>query len=63
MPPAPGARWARGTYLWMSAFLPEDATAGHDPSATPFALSFQDLDSSSHIAAWTPESVGEVPVF
>ena len=47
----------------MSAFLPEDAAAGSDPSASPFALPFQDLDSSNHIAAWTTESVGEVPVF
>lgn len=53
----------RGTYLWMSAFLPEDLAAGRDPSATAFALPFQDLDSSNHIAAWTTESVGEVPVF
>ena len=53
----------RGTYLWMSAFLPEELAGGSDPSATAFALPFQDLDSSNHIAAWTTESIGEVPVF
>jgi len=53
----------RGTYLWMSAVLPEELARGVDPSATAFALPFQDLDSSNHIAAWTTESVGEVPIF
>lgn len=53
----------RGTYLWMSAVLPEQLARGVDPSATAFALPFQDLDSSNHIAAWTTESVGEVPIF
>lgn len=53
----------RGTYLWMTAYLPERAGSGSDPSAAAFALPFQDLDSSNHIAAWTTESVGEVPIF
>ena len=53
----------RGTYLWMSAVLPDAVGAGTDPSYPSFALPFQDLDTSNHIAVWTTESVGEVPIF
>lgn len=52
----------RGTYLWLAAVLPESVAAGEDPSFAPFALPFQDLDSSNHIAVWTTESVGEPPL-
>lgn len=52
----------RGTYLWLSAVLPDAALRGEDPSSTAFALPFQDLDSSNHIAVWTTRSVGEIPL-
>jgi hypothetical protein len=32
--------------------------AGTDPSFAAFALPFQDLTTSNHIAAWTTMSVG-----
>jgi hypothetical protein len=51
----------RGTYLWMVGVLPDNVTAGTDPSFTPFALPFQDLTTSNHIAAWTTMSVGMPP--
>jgi hypothetical protein len=46
-----------GTLLWMVAIDPEKALAGQDPSAAAFALPFQDLASSNHIAQWTREVV------
>lgn len=51
----------RGTYLWMTAILPDAALRGEDPSFPAFALPFQDLDTSNHIAVWTTRAVGEVP--
>ena len=50
----------RGTYLWMTAVLPERVDAGTDPSMPAFALPFQDLATSNHIAVWTTESVGVI---
>ncbi|MEO8704296.1 MAG: hypothetical protein ABI867_29855 [Kofleriaceae bacterium] len=52
----PGA----GTLLWMAA-VDLDAPAGTDPSFFAFALPFQDLATSNHIAQWTTEVVG--PIF
>ncbi|MFO0685536.1 MAG: hypothetical protein U0234_25980 [Sandaracinus sp.] len=48
----------RGTYLWMSGVRPEAVSAGRDPSFAAFALPFQDLTTSNHIAVWTTQSVG-----
>lgn len=48
----------RGTYLWMAGVLPDAVARGDDPSFAAFALPFQDLETSNHIAAWTTESVG-----
>lgn len=48
----------RGTYLWMTGVRPEAVMAGTDPSFAAFALPFQDLTTSNHIAAWTTMSVG-----
>ncbi|MDQ3333832.1 MAG: hypothetical protein M4D80_01500 [Myxococcota bacterium] len=45
-----------GTLLWMAA-VDLDAPAGTDPSATAFALPFQDLATSNHIAQWTTQVV------
>jgi hypothetical protein len=53
----------RGTYLWMVAIDPDAVAAGADPSFAPFALPFQDLSTSNHIAVWTTESVGDAPIF
>ncbi len=53
----------RGTYLWMSGVLPDSVGGGvEDPSFVPFCLPFQALDTSNHIAVWTTESVGELPL-
>jgi hypothetical protein len=48
----------RGLYLWMAAVSPEAVMRGEDPSYAAFALPFQDLTTSNHIAVWTTESVG-----
>ncbi len=45
-----------GTLLWMAA-IDLDAPAGADPSAVAFALPFQDLATSNHIAQWTTQIV------
>ena len=45
-----------GTLLWMVA-VDLDAPAGTDPSAAAFALPFQDLATSNHIAQWTTQVV------
>jgi hypothetical protein len=37
----------------MSAFFPDRATAGQDPSGPAFRLPFQLLTTSNHIAQWT----------
>ncbi|MDQ3365412.1 MAG: hypothetical protein M3680_08295 [Myxococcota bacterium] len=50
--PPPG----NGTLLWMVA-VDLDAPAGTDPSAAAFALPFQDLATSNHIAQWTTEII------
>jgi hypothetical protein len=45
-----------GTLLWMAA-VDLDAPAGTDPSAVAFALPFQDVTTSNHIAQWTTKVV------
>jgi hypothetical protein len=47
---------ASGTLLWMAA-IDLDAPAGSDPSFAAFALPFQDLTTSNHIAQWTEQVV------
>lgn len=49
-----------GTLLWMAA-VDLDTPAGTDPSFAAFALPFQDITTSNHIAQWTTEVVG--PIF
>jgi hypothetical protein len=46
------------TWLWMAA-IDLDAQ-GADPSFVPFALPFQDLTTSNHIAQWTTQVVGPI---
>jgi hypothetical protein len=45
-----------GTLLWMAA-VDLDAPAGTDPSYVAFALPFQDIATSNHIAQWTTQIV------
>ncbi|MFY0565875.1 hypothetical protein ACN28E_18785 [Archangium lansingense] len=40
------------TLLWMAAVDPDKVSAGGDPSYPAFALPFQALDTSNHIAQW-----------
>lgn len=49
----------RGTFLWMVAIEPERLAQGLDPSSAPFALPFQELDTSNHIGVWTEQAVGD----
>jgi len=48
-----------GTLLWMAA-VDLDAPAGTDPSSAAFALPFQDIATSNHIAQWTTQVVGPI---
>lgn len=43
--------------LWMTALDPDAILAGEDGSYPAFALPFQDLDTSNHIAQWTTRIV------
>ena len=43
--------------IWMSAFIPDLAAAGMDPSTPAFRLPFQNIDSNNHIAQWTQQVV------
>jgi hypothetical protein len=56
-PPGTSAEATSGSLIWMVAIDPEKAAAGEDPSVAAFALPFQDLDSSNHIAQWTKEVI------
>lgn len=48
----------RGSWLWMVAIDPSNPDG--DPSFAPFALPFQDLTTSNHIAQWTTVAVGPI---
>lgn len=48
---------AKGSLIWMVAIDPALAAAGQDPSVAAFALPFQDVTSSNHIAQWTEEVI------
>lgn len=56
-PPSTSAESASGSLIWMVAIDPDRALADQDPSAAAFALPFQDLTSSNHIAQWTREVI------
>ncbi len=56
-PPAGGDENRRGTLLWMTAFDPQRAERGLDPSRPAFVLPFQDVATSNHIAQWTTRIV------
>ncbi|WNG35783.1 hypothetical protein F0U61_20475 [Archangium violaceum] len=42
----------KSTLLWMAAVDPDKVNAGVDPSYPAFALPFQDITTSNHIAQW-----------
>jgi len=50
-----------GTLIWMVGFDPQALSNGMDPSFAAFALPFQDITTSNHIAQWTQDVVGIVP--
>jgi len=52
---------ASGTLIWMVGFDPQALSNGLDPSFAAFALPFQDITTSNHIAQWTQEVVGIIP--
>jgi len=52
---------ASGTLIWMVGFDPQALGNGTDPSFAAFALPFQDITTSNHIAQWTQEVVGIIP--
>ena len=60
-PPGKGGESASGTLIWMVGFDPNALANGQDPSFAAFALPFQDITTSNHIAQWTQEVVGIVP--
>ncbi len=52
-----GLRDHSGTLLWMAAVDVDRALNAQDPSYPAFALPFQDLTGSNHIAQWTEQVV------
>ena len=42
-----------GTLVWMAGVDPDDVARGDDPSFPAFALPFQDVATSNHLAQWT----------
>jgi hypothetical protein len=48
---------ARRPQIWMTAFHPERAAMGIDPSGPAFHLPSQSLGSDNHIAQWTEQVV------
>jgi hypothetical protein len=56
-PSATGDESPTGTFLWMAAVDPDAVANGQDGSYAAFALPFQDLTTSNHIAQWTTQVV------
>jgi hypothetical protein len=54
---APGGESPVGTLLWMAAVDPDKIANGEDGCYTAFALPFQDITTSNHIAQWTTKVV------
>ena len=50
-----------GQLIWMAAINPEQVLAGEDGSFAAFALPFQDLTTSNHIAQWAAQIVPSMP--
>jgi hypothetical protein len=51
--PVPDGELPVGTLIWMAAVDPDQIGNGLDGSFPAFALPFQDLGTSNHIAQWT----------
>ena len=45
------------TLIWMAAVDPDKIANGEDGCYTAFALPFQDITTSNHIAQWTEDVV------
>lgn len=45
----------KGTLIWMIGIDPNNLLTNQDPSYAAFALPFQDISTSNHIAQWTEE--------
>jgi hypothetical protein len=58
---APGGEAQTGTLIWMAAVDPDKIAAGQDGCYAAFALPFQDIATSNHIAQWTQQVVGGIP--
>ncbi|MCA1664305.1 MAG: hypothetical protein LC659_08570, partial [Myxococcales bacterium] len=58
-PPSPngGGESPVGTLIWMAAIDPDKVLAGEDGCYAAFALPFQDVTTSNHIAQWTTQVV------
>jgi hypothetical protein len=56
----PGGESPVGTLIWMAAVDPDRVAAGQDGCYTAFALPFQDITTSNHIAQWTTKVVGPI---
>ncbi len=61
VPTASSSETTTGSLLWMSGIDPAKVAAGEDPSSPAFALPFQDITTSNHIAQWATEVVP--PIF
>jgi hypothetical protein len=58
-PPGTGAESALGTLIWMVGVVPGSAQGS--PGFSAFALPFQDITTSNHIAQWTEQVVQVIP--
>ena len=56
-PLPPSNRGGDGTLLWMAAVDPGPGERRHGSSYSAFALPFQDLTTSNHIAQWTSKVI------
>lgn len=54
---APNGESPVGTLIWMAAIDPDKVLAGQDGCFAAFALPFQDVTTSNHIAQWTTQIV------
>ncbi len=55
--PNPQGESPVGTLIWMAAVDPDKIANGEDGSYAAFALPFQDITTSNHIAQWTTQVV------
>jgi hypothetical protein len=55
--PSPQGESPVGTLIWMAAVDPDKIANGEDGSYAAFALPFQDITTSNHIAQWTTQVV------